>query len=47
MNLTTVVDSRLSDNNEIIFNAGRQDRSVRMTYADFVKLEQPVIVSVL
>ena len=42
--LKTYVDSRLSDNEEIAFNAGRHDRSIKMNYSDFVKLEKPKIV---
>lgn len=42
--LITIVDSRLSENDEIVFNAGRHDRSVKMQYSDFIKLEKPEIL---
>lgn len=45
LGLKTFVDSRLSENNEIAFNTGRHDRSVKMSYADFVKLEKPEVLS--
>jgi Cys-tRNA(Pro) deacylase len=44
MKLRTYVDSRLSDNEEIAFNAGRHDRSVKMKYQDFIKIENPQVV---
>ena len=44
INLKTYVDSRLSENEEIAFNAGRHDRSIKMKYSDFVKLEEPEVV---
>ena len=42
--LKTYIDESLADNEEIAFNAGRHDRSVKMKYADFVKVEKPQIV---
>ncbi len=42
--LTTYVDKRLSDNAEIAFNAGRHDKSIKMTYADFIKVENPKVI---
>lgn len=44
MGMTTVVDPRLSDNQEIVFNAGRRDRSVKMAYRDFLAIEKPVLL---
>jgi len=44
MGLKTYVDSRLGDNDEIAFNAARHDRSIKMKYIDFIKLEMPEIV---
>jgi len=44
LGLKTIVDSRLSDNNEIVFNAGRHDRSVKMKYEDYLKFENPEII---
>jgi prolyl-tRNA editing enzyme YbaK/EbsC (Cys-tRNA(Pro) deacylase) len=43
--LLTYVDERLSENTEIAFNAARHDRSVKMKYNDFIKLEKPKFVS--
>lgn len=43
--LKTYLDSRLSDNEEIAFNAARHDRSIKMKYSDFLKVEKPTIVS--
>jgi aspartyl-tRNA synthetase len=43
--LKTYVDSRLGDNSEIAFNAGRHDRSIKMNYTDYLKLEKPEIVT--
>ena len=42
--LKTYVDSRLAENEEIAFNAGRHDRSVKMKYSDYLKLENPEVV---
>jgi nondiscriminating aspartyl-tRNA synthetase len=43
--LKTYVDSRLAGNEQIAFNAGRHDRSIKMEYKDFVKVERPEIIS--
>jgi len=43
--LKTYVDSRLSDVEEIAFNAGRHDRSIKMKYHDFVKVEKPELIT--
>jgi prolyl-tRNA editing enzyme YbaK/EbsC (Cys-tRNA(Pro) deacylase) len=42
--LPTYVDSRLADNTEIAFNAGRLDRSIKMKYSDYLKIEKPTVV---
>ena len=42
--LKTYVDPRLSENKEIVFNAGRHYRSIKMRYSDFVRLEKPKII---
>ena len=39
--LKTYVDIRLAENDEIAFNAGRHDRSIKMKYSDFIKTEKP------
>lgn len=44
--LKTYLDSRLSDNSEIAFNAGRHDRSIKMRYEDFVLIENPSILNI-
>ena len=43
--LKTYVDKRLSNNTEIAFNAGRHDRSIKMEYSDYLKLENPTVIS--
>ena len=45
--LPTYVDSRLADNQEIVFNAGRHDRSVKISYSDFIKLENPIPITLV
>jgi len=44
--LKTYVDSRLSENEEIVFNAGRHDISVKMRYSDFLKVEKPEVFQI-
>lgn len=44
LGLKTIVDSRLSDNDEIAFNAGRHDKSIKMKYKDYLKFENPEII---
>lgn len=44
--LKTYVDSRLSDNDEIAFNPGRHDRSIKMRYLDFLKIEKPEVIRI-
>lgn len=43
--LKTYVDSRLGENKEIAFNVARHDRSIKMKFEDFVKLEKPEIIN--
>ena len=45
MGLKCYVDADLGKNEEIVFNAARLDRSVRMPYKQFVEIEQPTIVT--
>lgn len=45
LGLPTYVDSRLLDNQEIVFNAGRHDRSIKLKLHDFLQLEQPQIIN--
>jgi len=46
MGLKTYVDSRLSNNDQIVFNCGRVDRSVRIKYQDYLKLEKPEVIQI-
>jgi Ala-tRNA(Pro) deacylase len=43
LNLPTLCDSRLSENETINFNAGDHGISVSMSYTDYVKVEQPEV----
>lgn len=45
LGLKTFVDSRLSENDEIAFNAGRHDKSVKMNYKDYIKAENPEVIN--
>lgn len=45
LGLKTLVDSRLSENIEIAFNAGRHDRSIKMSYEGYLKFESPEVVN--
>lgn len=45
INLKTYVDSRLSDNDEIAFNAARHDKSIRMKYKDYIRIENPKVIN--
>jgi nondiscriminating aspartyl-tRNA synthetase len=45
ISLKTYLDSRLGDNEKIIFNAARHDRSIEMTYEDYLKIEKPEILN--
>jgi Ala-tRNA(Pro) deacylase len=40
---TTYLDSSLSKNTEIAFNAGLQTRSIIMKYVDYLDLEKPIL----
>jgi Ala-tRNA(Pro) deacylase len=40
-NLPVYVDYILTDNEEIVFNAGTHIDTIRMKYRDFVRLVQP------
>jgi Ala-tRNA(Pro) deacylase len=37
------VDERLTDDDQIVFNAGNHTEAVRMSYADFQRLAEPVV----
>ncbi len=42
--MKTYVDSRLASNEDIAFNCGRVDRSVKMRYEDYLELEHPEVI---
>lgn len=42
--LPALVDPLVLENEEIVFNAGRLDRSIMMKLADYVRIAQPQIV---
>lgn len=44
--LRTLVDRSLAQNEEIFFNPARHDVSIRMRYADYLKLAVPEVVQV-
>jgi aspartyl-tRNA synthetase len=44
MGISTYMDSRMGENEQIAFNVGRHDRSVVMKYEDYLKLEKPSII---
>jgi aspartyl-tRNA synthetase len=46
LGLPTYLDSRLSDNQEIVFNAGRHDRSIKLNFSDYLSLEKPEIITI-
>ncbi len=43
MGLKTYQDNKLSENPEIVFNAGAHTKSIKMKYEDYAKIEQPQI----
>ncbi len=43
--LRTLVDQSLGQNDSIFFNPGRHDISIHMSYADYVTLAKPELVS--
>lgn len=44
MGMQTYVDPDLAANEEIAFNVGRHDRSVKLKYADFLAVEKPTVL---
>jgi prolyl-tRNA editing enzyme YbaK/EbsC (Cys-tRNA(Pro) deacylase) len=44
--LRTIVDKSLGDNEEIFFNPGRHDVSIKMRYIDYLNLSTPEIVDI-
>lgn len=43
--MKTVVDASLAEDDEIVFESQSHSESIRMKYADFVRLENPKVVS--
>jgi prolyl-tRNA editing enzyme YbaK/EbsC (Cys-tRNA(Pro) deacylase) len=43
--MKTIVDSSLKDDLEIVFQSNTHDEAVRMKFADFVQLEDPLVAS--
>ena len=41
--IQTYVDEKLSNHEEIVFNAGLRTKSIKIKYADWLKLENPVV----
>lgn len=44
-NLPVYVDKSLGRNKEIVFNAGRHDKSIKMSYQDYYRAVKPIIAS--
>ena len=44
-NLPVYVDRALTEDEEIVFNAGTHTQTVKMKYADFARLVQPKIAA--
>jgi Ala-tRNA(Pro) deacylase len=42
-NLPLFVDKKMGENEEVAFNAGEHTKSIKMKYADFEKVTNPVI----
>lgn len=42
--MKTLLDSHLGENEQVAFNVGRHDRSIVMSYDDYVRLEQPQLL---
>ena len=44
--MRTVVDDRLVDDANIIFEGNTHHESIKMKYEDFAKLEKPIVASI-
>lgn len=44
--VTVLADARIRDNAEVVFNAGRLDRSIFMQSDDYMRIAKPQIVSI-
>lgn len=42
-NVKTFVDESLADKEHIVFRAGTHDQTIKMKYADYVKVEKPTV----
>lgn len=44
--LSVLADPLIRENEEVVFNAGRLDRSIRMKLDDYLRIAQPVLVKI-
>ena len=44
--LQLLADPRIQENEEVVFNAGRLDRSIMMKLSDYVRIAQPQLVPI-
>jgi Ala-tRNA(Pro) deacylase len=44
--LQVLVDPRVSENEEVVFNAGRLDRSIFMSLKDYLRIAKPQILNI-
>ena len=44
--LILVADPLIQENEEVVFNAGRLDRSILMKLSDYLRVAQPQLVSI-
>ncbi len=44
--LILLADPLIQENAEVVFNAGRLDRSIMMKLSDYIRIAQPVLVSI-
>ena len=44
--LILLADPLIQENEEVVFNAGRLDRSIMMKLSDYIRIAQPLLVSI-
>lgn len=44
--MTTLVDTRLAEDDEIVFQGGTHRTAIRMKYGDYAKLAQPIVTDI-
>ncbi len=44
--LILLADPLIQENEEVVFNAGRLDRSIMMKLSDYIRIADPVLVSI-